>query len=750
MKRLLAALLAACLLAGCATAEGGEAPPSANVVVETPVPQTPGPRPETPQPVSEAPRQDASTPTPAPATPTPAPATPTPAPATPTPAPATPTPALATPTPDAGTPTPDAGTPTPSAGTPTPGTGTPTPGAGTPAPDAGTPTPGAGTPTPDAGTPTPGAGTPAPDAGTPTPGPSVTPSATPGPGIPADAEAWMADPEDPTQIIAGKLEDLLKDFDANTEAVIYIRSGEVLRVKDKTPNDVVKTTFLPDETVFEKDKFIVRVSEYDPALPAPLNGEGTGEALEATPAPEVWLYIWVEEKPLEPTPSPTPKPGPIEMDIFVAAEAYVPNAWSCEAPTFTLSGMPEDARGYSYAVIAYDERFIILSGNSYTSRDEGEYSLRFAILDPIGDVCALSTRYDIKLDLTPPAYITASILAEGQPQFMLSSEDALSGLDAFSVDGGTTWVPAGEGGTYVHTGRLGEIYRQGMLMARDVAGNIIEYPTDFQIPEPIEYPSFGGGGGGGGGGGSGEPSINHTGDEDVDTTPYGELDLVLPEGPMHGLTIGETPLELTLELDSAEGLELDTEVPYMPMFTAALARWTEDGLKPWEPDAPEEGEDEAHAALEGPDTLVLTAVIDPAIEGGYAYIWHFNGLVYRLLFNSGVEYLVLQVGNHVAAFPTAGFTAGTAYTDLKAAGVSTRKFNYTIWMSGSTLDAMAGEMAVEATVDDEVYPMSGDETQPMYYYGLYYGPTALLDVPFGAWTPELAETIMQALEEEKP
>ena len=49
-------------------------------------------------------------------------------------------------------------------------------------------------------------------------------------------------------------------------------------------------------------------------------------------------------------------------------------------------------------------------------------------------------RQDLKIDLTPPAYLTASIVSEGQPQFILTSEDALSGLDAFSVDGGQTWV----------------------------------------------------------------------------------------------------------------------------------------------------------------------------------------------------------------------------------------------------------------------------------------------------------------------
>ena len=62
-------------------------------------------------------------------------------------------------------------------------------------------------------------------------------------------------------------------------------------------------------------------------------------------------------------------------------------------------------------------------------------------------------------------------------------------------------------------------------------------------------------------------------------------------------------------------------------------------------------------------------------------------------------------------------------------------------MSGSVLDAAIGEMVVETTVEEEVYPLTDDETQPMYYYDLYYGPTELLDVAFGAWTPEMAAAL---------
>ena len=689
MKRLLAALLAICVLAGCAFAEGGEGLPPTQPPTEVPAsPSAPPQPPEAPKGENAAPASGNTPPT------------------------------------EGNTPPEEGNTPPEEGNTP-PEEGNTPPTEGNTPPEEGNTPPEEGNTPPEEGNTPPEEGNTPPEEGNTPPEEGNTP-----PSIPEDAEAWMVNPDDPTQIIAGTLEDILKDFDANTEATVYIRSEEVLRVPDKTLNDVVKTVFLPDETVFEKDKYIVRVSEDDPAQTVAQADEG-GEV----PEMKAWLYVWVEEKSTEPEPEETPKPGPEELDVFVDAEGYAPGVWSCQAPKFTLSGIPGDAKGYSYAVIAYDERFIILSGDAYVSRDEGEYTLRFAILDGIGDVCALSTRYDLKIDLTPPAYLTASLVSEGQPQFILSSEDALSGLDAFSVDGGQNWIPAAEDGTYVHTGRLGEVYAQGMLLARDKAGNIVEYPTDFEIPAPVVYPSFGGGGGGGGGG-SGEAGIKHTGDEDVDTTPYGEVDLTLPEEPMHTLVVGDTALEMTLELDGAEGFAPAADD--LALFTAELAVWGDDGLKAWTPEEAEAGEDAAHAALNAPDTLVLAAQIHPDIDGEYAYLWRFNGVVSRLLFNSGVEYVVLRVGDRVVAFPTAGFTAGTAYTDLKAAGISTRKFDYTIWMSGSMLDGSAGEMAAEVAVEEEVYPLTDDETQPMYSYDLYYGPLELLDYAFGAWTPEIA------------
>ena len=110
------------------------------------------------------------------------------------------------------------------------------------------------------------------------------------------------------------------------------------------------------------------------------------------------------------------------------------------------------------------------------------------------------------------------------PVTNLTVEDGkVCGFTAKSVDGTTYQVKADAvilaSGGYIMNNDLYEEYQaddmkfprtgpfwadgSGMLMARDVAGNIIEYPTDFEIPAPITYPDFGGGGGGFGGGSGG-------------------------------------------------------------------------------------------------------------------------------------------------------------------------------------------------------------------------------------------------------
>ena len=519
----------------------------------------------------------------------------------------------------------------------------------------------------------------------------------------------------PTGYLTGTLEELVKAL-GDREGIITLITEEVCVLPNTKLDDLKKVVFLPDERVFdEKDKPKVCLSQTDPRLPAttaePVGEEGQPETVN--------VYVWVireEKPPVDPTKEPE---DPGEMNIIVGTENYAPGLWSNLEPSFMLSGIPEGTQGYSYAAIAYDERFIPLSGNTYVSRDEGMYTLRFAILDPVGDVVSLSARYELMLDFTPPEYVQVNLT--GTTTFEVLSEDALSGLDAYSVDAGVSWVPADpEGKPYQHAAAQGTKFPLGTILARDVAGNIAQYATDFEIPAPEPPISWGGGGGGG----SEENKPNpHASDDDPDDAIYNTLALLeISQEPMHQLTIGEETLDLTLELDTAEGVDKST-LPEA-VFTAELTRWAS-AIDAHEEQDSEETEEE-------PNTLVLTAQVGH-FPGEYTYLWQFNGTVYRMLMNSGIEYLVLQVGENITAISTAGFTGGMEYTRLKAGGVSTRKFEYSVWTTSDALDPARMEMRMEVEVEEEVYPLTSDTAQPMYYYDVYTGPTEMMDVTFGQY-----------------
>ncbi len=528
---------------------------------------------------------------------------------------------------------------------------------------------------------------------------SEEPALTPNP----DDEAWTL--PDGGTLISGILKDVLDQCALG--ATVYIQSEEVVLAMDYTTALVEGFTFLPDPVKFEEDKFLVVLSDEPP------------EGVTAPDAEHDYLYAWVEEIPETATPSPEPTPEPPEMEILVDSEGYAPGTWSNVAPVFTLSGIPEGDARYAYAVIAYDERFIILSGNTFTSTDEGSYDLRFVILDGIGDVVAKSAKFELQLDFTPPAYVSAAMVANSYKKYDLYAEDALSGVAFYSNDGGGTWVEPSEAGTARFSGMPGDVIPAGMLLAVDAAGNVAAYEGDFYLP----VKSSGGGGGGGGGSGDGDSSYSHSpSGEPVDLNPYNALELILPEEPMAELTMGETLLPLGVRLADADGLEIGED--YEATFTADLAVWG--GVLDGDQDAE-------------PDTLVLTVTDDPTIEGAYAYAFTFNGVVYRMLQNSGIDYLVFRVGDEMTAFSTAGFTAGTEYTRLKAGGVSTKAFDYEAVLEGDKAAREAFRMLLSLTVDEEgeerAYDVSGEEGGEMYYYDVQVGPAEMMDLPFGAWTP---------------
>ena len=131
------------------------------------------------------------------------------------------------------------------------------------------------------------------------------------------------------------------------------------------------------------------------------------------------------------------------------------------------------------------------------------------------------------------------------------------------------------------------------------------------------------------------------------------------------------------------------------------------------------------------------------MQGLMTYKFDFNGIAYRMLLNSGVDYLVFRIGDECAALRTEGFTAGSEFTRLKAAGVSTKKFDYTITLTADKAGQFPMEMALSVCVEHEgevlEYMLTDDQTTDMYYYDVQLGGAEMLDVAFGAYEPPIEE-----------
>ena len=412
-----------------------------------------------------------------------------------------------------------------------------------------------------------------------------------------------------------------------------------------------------------------------------------------TPVPEPTLSPEVTPSP---TPSPTPKP---EVRLTVTAENYEPDRWKTTAPTFRLSGI-EPGSAFVYGVFICNERLILLDeeADCYTPEDEGQISLRFAVLDMMGDIVALSAQYDMLIDSQPPVGPILMPVEWSTLAVSIWVEDMESGLEAISFDYGYTWEPyvqMAEG--YTLTGRKGEIIDERQIAVRDFAGNVSYNEEGFIFGESA-------GSGGGGGGSSGKQPVRHVKETmDYSKANYNALELRFPEEPVSELTAGGTTLALTLTG------EQDGE-PEQETFRASLTTWKQSD------------EDSGDA----PNALVLEA---QSSEG--ANVWSFSGDVYKLLYNSGVDYLVLRSGEYITALPTEGFTGGTQYGKLKAGGISTRKFVYTLLQ-----DEELRETTLAVTVEGETYLLEEDTAQPMYRYNVLVGPAELMNRPYESYRGE--------------
>ena len=620
-KRLVALIAAACLLlsgpAGSTFAEEPAAAPTQNVTPAPTTVQPPAPAPTTVQPPAPEPTaaQETATETPAqndaPASPElKSSAAPTSAPTADTSA--APTSAATTDTSAAPTSAPTTDTSAaPTTGTETP---TPAPGAeGSPSPD------------PDA-TPTP-----TPEAGETTPAPA------------GEGSAWYWDGE---QKRYGKLEELL----LLTEETIYIASDELFTLTGEAAQRAQEADIALDPERFpEGEGYVLWLSDIGPG----------GEAEEGA------LYLWAgreEDAPPEPTASAEPgstDPVEVEAELLVVPEMYRAGAWSATAPSFTLTAVPDTLEGYTFAVSVDDgEAQAVESPCIFAT--EGQHTLVFYLIDASGAQAARSTTYTVWLDMASP---------EAQAQFdmqtgmlTVTATDAMSGVDAISLDGGKTWQPmtAAEDGSFVYSAPLTAQVTAGELMVRDAAGNCWQSAESYGVPGGMggDFGGMGGFGGGSfgggsfsGGGSSGTTrTVSHSSGSEEEATLYGAVALEVEEGDMFVLTLGgeELPLTLTLDYDAN-----DSEDAYSA-FTAELAVWNG-----------EEGDEDC-------DTLILTASADAASP--YAFRWDFTGDVYKTLLSSGVQYLVLRVGDRVTALSTAGFTAGAAYNTLKSEGAASSEF----------------------------------------------------------------------------
>ena len=594
---------------------------------------------------------------------------------------------------------------------------------------------------------------------TPTPEPTEEPEATPTPMPTEEPEATSAPEEDDWKPhgeawailedgtkLDGRLQDILNELSGkereDEEAEVFIRTRDMLVVSGIKEELMERVTLSPDEEVFDPEKayyvewqiqdavplgaedertlpsivvYVTREGADKPnigdATPAPTETpaptDEPTQSPEATPAPTDAPTQSPEATPAptdaptqspEATPAPTETPetpetpAPTGVTIEVTADDYEPGVWTNHPPVFTLSGIPEGSGEYVYGVFVCNERLILLAKDtdSYVPTEEGLTSVRFAILDLMGDVVALSDQYDLMLDLSAPDGPYLSGVDYCDTVCYIEASDSLSGLSDISYDEGETWEPyiEYEDGLSI-VGEKGDTIEAGTIWVRDVAGNISANAEEFTFGKRKKT---------GGTGGTGTKPIKHVKETmDYSKANYNALELKFSDEPQTQLVAGETTLNLSL----SEGAG-DAAKP----FTAKLAAWQTD-----------------EKAQDKPNALVLTAQ-----AGEENSTWRFSGDVYKLLNNSGVDYLVFSTGEYMTALPTAGFTGGTQYGKLKASGVSTRKFEYTLCQ-----DEALRETTLSVQVEGETYLLEEDTAQPMYRYDVLVGTTDLMKNPYESY-----------------
>lgn len=478
-------------------------------------------------------------------------------------------------------------------------------------------------------------------------------------------QAWMENP-DGSGPVYGTLEGLLAL--APTGSTIYLLTGDII-ILSGGASQLSGVQLAADPGVFATSSCSVRVTTQ-----SPLDGSAG-------------LFVYVEEV--------TAGEETATLTLQAACDQVLDGSWLTTAPTFTLSSDVELPQGWTWAVRYDGGAPVTLAGNTFTAQEEGAYTLTFVVLDGAGQVAASTQDVTLRLDTTPPL---VQATAGANLTLTVTASDGVSGIDGLSMDGGASWYPVTEMGEGVwgltFTAAQAYTFAPGTIVARDGAGNLAAYEKEVTLQSSQGRPS-GGFSGGGGGGSSSTVATTHATSDTTAVVAYDGVELVVADQPMSSLVMGETELELFLRPDESLLVRLGED--YQPAFTATLSNWMED-------------------ASDTPDTLVLAvSQEDLAQAEDAAFTWDFNGTVYKKLAASGIDYLVLQVGDQVTALSTAGFAAGVRYTMYRAQGLSSEAFDYHVAMTEE------GETTLSVTVAGETWPLTEEEGGAFYYYDVYTG-----------------------------
>lgn len=471
-------------------------------------------------------------------------------------------------------------------------------------------------------------------------------------------QAWMENP-DGSGPVYGTLEGLLAL--APTGSTIYLLTGDII-ILSGGASQLSGVQLAADPGVFATSSCAVRVTTQ-----SPLDGSAG-------------LFVYVEEV--------TAGEETATLTLQAACDQVLDGSWLTTAPTFTLSSDVELPQGWTWAVRYDGGAPVTLAGNTFTAQEEGAYTLTFVVLDGTGQVAASTQDVTLRLDTTPPLM---QATAGANLTLTVTASDAVSGIDGLSMDGGASWYPVTEMGEGVwgltFTAAQAYTFAPGTIVARDGAGNLAAYEKEVTLQSSQGRPS-GGFSGGGGGGSSSTVATTHATSDTTAVVAYDGVELVVADQPMSSLVMGETELELFLRPDESLLARLGED--YQPAFTATLSNWMED-------------------ASDTPDTLVLAvSQEDLAQAEDAAFTWDFNGTVYKKLAASGIDYLVLQVGDQVTALSTAGFAAGVRYTMYRVQGLSSEAFDYHVAMTE------AGETTLSVTVAGETWPLTEEEGGEFY------------------------------------